>query len=506
MIKELVGFMFLFLCFKSFGQEKSVGKLFAAQFTWEEKSYLFLKEELHDSILSPTLDFAQNEKPEPPAFKNNRADENYDYLKDEENNPYEKGFADGLKYIALSKDKSIYLSIGGQYRPRFENTYNINYTSEDEDYYSQRLSLHTNVVLGKYVRIFGELYHGYTSDQARLLETDDIDFHQAFVDFKIPTRANQSLSFQLGRQELALGSSRLVGNREGPNIRRSFDLGKVVYKRKKVSIMGFYGKEVNPQFEAFDNEFHLFDSEATNPTLWGVGAQFPINNLNSNLELYYMGFNSETASFSDVFGEETRHSLGLRSYGTLGKRFSYNTEIVYQFGDLGGNTISAFNLETDWKFALINTNWRPTIGIKLDWSTGDRETDDGKLNTFNPLFVNPAIYSLAGVNTPANLTSFHPNITIFPFDKFSIFMDYALFYRTSSADGLYTPPRFQIREANEIGENHIGDALGIQINYEFNRNISFDLRATYFIPGKFVEASGASESIFYIAPTLNFRF
>lgn len=446
------------------------------------------------------------EKIEPPALESNRADEDYGYLKNEATNPYKKGCADALKFISLSKDKSTYLSIGGQYRPRMEHTSNIDYTIEDETYYSQRLNLHANINFGKRVRIFGELYHGYISDDEQFPESDVIDLHQAFAEFKIINRQGKNLSFLFGRQELSLGSSRLVGNREGPNIRRSFDLGKVVYKLPKVSFMGFYGKEVNPQFEGFDNEFNLFDNEVNNPTLWGVGAQFPIKRSNSNLELYYIGFNSKIAGFSDILGEEMRHSLGVRSYGTLGKRFSYNTEIVYQFGDLAGNTISALNLETDWKYTLINTNWRPTLGIKLDWSTGDRETDDGKLNTFNPLFVNPALYSLAGVNTPANLTSFHPNLTIFPFDNFSIFMDYALFYRTSGNDGLYTPPRFQIREANGISENHIGDALGVQINYEFNRNISFDLRSTYFIAGKFIEASGASESIFYIAPTLSLRF
>ncbi|MDT0607723.1 alginate export family protein [Croceitalea rosinachiae] len=474
-----------------------------------KQSKLCLKWLIFLNLLSVSL-FAvaqeKTEKQEPPALKTNRAQEDYTYLKDLEKNPYKKGFADDLKYIALNSNRSIYLSIGGQYRPRIEHFTNEDYTSNDETFYSQRLALHTSLNLGEYFRVFGELYHGYTSSGEQFPESDVIDLHQAFIEFQILKGENENSSISFGRQELVLGASRLVGNREGPNMRRSFDLAKVIYGYSQFKVKVFYGKEVSPQFEAFDNEFSLFDKDATNPQLWGFGMQFPVYNLNGDYELYYLGFKSKTAGFSDVFGEEKRHSIGFRSYGAIGKRLSYNTEFIYQFGDLDGSTISAFNLETDWKYKLINMVWKPTLGLKLDWSTGDREIGDGKLNTFNPLFVNPALYSLAGVNTPANLTSFHPSLTVFPFDQFSIFVDYALFYRTQSADGLYTPPRFQNRQANGIEENHIGDALGIQLNYEFNRNISFDLRSTYFIAGKFIKSSGESENTFYIAPTLSFKF
>ncbi|MEO1030929.1 MAG: alginate export family protein [Bacteroidota bacterium] len=449
---------------------------------------------------------SDTEKQDPPDLKSNRADEDYSYLRDPETNPYRAGFADAIKFISLNSKRTAYLSIGGQFRPRYEYTNNVNYSTNSEIYYSQRLNVHTNIVMGKYIRVFGEIFHGYTSDRQRTLETDDIDIHQAFIEFKIQTHKDNSLSFRFGRQELTLGASRLVGNREGPNMRRSFDLGKICYQINQVSLTVFYGKEVDPQFEAFDNAISLFDTDATNPEIWAVGAQFPIKNLNGTNELYYQGFRSKAAGFSDVFGEEIRHSLGVRRFGYLGKRISYNTEIIYQFGDLENNTISALNIETDWKYKLINTKWCPTIGLKFDWSTGDKETGDEKLQTFNPMFVNPAIYSLAAVNTPANLNSFHPNITIFPVKHLSIYMDYAVFYRTTKEDGLYTPPRFQIRTADGISEKHIGDAFGIQVNYQFNRNIAFDLRTSYFIPGKFIEATGDSESIFYIAPTLNFKF
>ncbi|WP_298539194.1 alginate export family protein [uncultured Aquimarina sp.] len=448
----------------------------------------------------------QTEKQDPPTLKIPRAEENYSYLKDSITNPYKKGFLDELKYISFNSKKSIYLTLGGQYRARLESYTNRNYEKGDQTFYSQRLNLNANLNLSKYARVFGELYHGYTSDGEQITESDKLDIHQIFVEVRAISTDNQNLSFRFGRQELSLGSSRLIDSREGPNIRRSFDLAKVKYKINSTSLVVFYGKEVSIGFDAFDNEFNLFNSDATDPEIWGLGTQFPIKSLNGTNQLYYLGFKSKVAGFSDVFGEEKRHSIGLRRFGTIGKRLSYNTEIVYQFGDLDDNTISAFNIETDWNYKLINTKWKPTIGMKLDLSSGDKEAADGKLQSFNPLFVRPSLYSLASLNTPVNLTSFHPSITIYPFNKLSIFIEYALFYRTSENDGLYTPPRFQLRTADGISEKHIGDVVGLQIQYNMNRNITFDLKSNYFIPGDFIKRSGSSETYFYIAPTMSLKF
>ena len=454
------------------------------------------------ALVPKNLNGQEGDKEDVPPINLLRAEESYIFLKDAE---ADQILLQPLKFVPLDKEAKIYLTFGGEYRPRVEHFTNRDYTSFSETYYSQRLSLHTSVSLGPRIRLFGEVYHGLTSGEDRLFEDEAIDLHQGFLELVLSQKSNSSITMRLGRQEIGYGVSRLIGIREGPNMRRSFDLAKLHFKKDKRSINLIYGKELSYGFDAFDNASNIFESDAQNPSLWGVYVQDNVVGRIGNLDFYYFGFNSNRAQFNDVVGEETRHSIGIRSYGQIG-RYSFNTEFIYQFGDIGRSTISAFNLETDWKYQLTEGGWKPKLGIKLDFSSGDRTIGDDKIQTFNPLFVNPALYSLAGVNTPANLSSFHPNFTVYPLSGFSIFIDYALFYRTSSSDGLYTPPRFLLREANGLDEKHIGDVLGLQVQYEINRNISFDLRSSYFIAGKFIKASGDSENTFYIAPTMNFKF
>ncbi len=399
------------------------------------------------------------------------------------------------------------MSFGGQIRPRFEHYSNRLWQGNvDQDFYSQRIALHTDLVLGKYVRVFGELYHGYTSHEKEFAEYDEVGFHQAFIDFKIPLQESSSLVFRLGRQEMAFGAARLVGFREGPNIRRTFDATRATYKVGKTNIQAFYGKEVRPLFEAFDNKFTLFDGDATNPQLWGLYSKFKIKNFTGLNELYYFGFQSDQSRFNDVSGEETRHSIGLRRFGKLGKRWNYNTELIYQFGEIGNSDISAFNIEMDWHYELINTIWRINPGLKLEYTSGDKHLGDGKVNTFNPMFVNPAYYSLAATITPVNMISVHPSVSVQPTEKLNLYAEWGFFWRASKNDGLYSPPRFVARPANGITDKSLGNQLGFKAEYEFNRHLSLELDISYFIAGDFLKESGESENIFHFAPTLSYKF
>lgn len=449
----------------------------------------------------------EEEKKEAPKYSLFRATENYEYLKNEEDNPYEKDAFDPIKFIPLNAKKNVYLSIGGQIRPRLEVFSNRFWEDEeDENFYSQRLALHSNLVFGKHIRVFGEFYHGYTNHDEEFVESDELNVHQGFIEFKFSVLEGDNLSMLFGRQELGFGAGRLVGFREGPNIRRSFDATRFVYTKEKTKLQAFYGKEVRPNFDAFDNDFSLFDSNASNPSLWGLYSQFKIKGLNGLNELYYLGFNSNQATFNDVTGEETRHSLGIRRFGRIGKRWNYNTEVTYQFGDIGNSSISAFNIDTDWHYELINTAWRVNPGLKLEYTSGDRSLADGKINSFNPLFVNPAYYSLAATITPVNVAAIHPSVSMRPSEKLYLYAEWGIFWRASEDDGLYQPPRFINRPANGLSERGLGNQFGFQASYEFNRHLSLDLDISYFVADEFQEASGEAENIFHFAPTLSYKF
>ncbi|MEM6643423.1 MAG: alginate export family protein [Bacteroidota bacterium] len=444
------------------------------------------------------------ERPEPqaPRILTTRAEEDYTSLKDNDSLDF---FLKELKYISLNQNRSAYLTLGGEYRARMDHTRNGNFGTEDETSYLQRMSLHAALNFNDRFRFFTEFYHGYSSQGEVVLQSEDIDLHQVFIDWRFLERENITTSLRFGRQELGFGSSRLVGIRNGPNVRRSFDLAQLWLKLQKTKIDIFYGAEVGASSGAFDNTSTLLDSDNSNPELWGLYINRPLKENLRFMELYYLGFHSDFSAFNDVQGKETRHSFGLRSYGSFG-RFTYNSELIFQAGKVDDSDVFAYNFEADWKYRLSNTGWKPQIGLKLDWSSGDQEAGDNKVGTFNPYFVNPGIYSLASVNTPANMTSLHPSVSILPMEKLYISLEYAFFYRTQTADGFYRPTRILSRPASSSDERYLGETFGLLVNYEINRNLSLDVVTYFFISGAFIEESGESENISFVAPTLSFKF
>jgi hypothetical protein len=444
-------------------------------------------------------DREDSEAAERPPLHLMRAEEDYSYLR--RGSSFAPDAFDALKFIPLAADGGIYLTLGGEFRPRVEFFEHPDWTVDREGFYSQRLSLHASANLGENVRLFGEVYHGLLSrGEPEFAEDDDLDLHQGFIDLRVGTGDSEAVALRLGRQELSYGSARLVGLREGPNIRRSFDAGRVIYSAPSVRLEGFIGTEVRLEPGIFDN------SRNRDMLFWGAFGAFTLPFLTGNNELYYLGFDVEQASFDATTGAETRHTIGLRRSGMLGSSFRYNTEIMYQFGKFAGRNISAFAIETDYHYRLNRVTLRPEPGVKLDYISGDRDPDDGTLNTFNPLFTNPAYFGLLTQITPMNLLDVHPSLGLELAEGIELVLDWDVFWRAALEDGLYSPPRFLAREGDSTQPRFIGHQPGFELVYRVNRHVTWRGEASYFLSGPFIEESGESRNILHLASTMSFKF
>lgn len=433
-----------------------------------------------------------------PQIKSLRAEENYSILL-KNDSLRNASFLIQLKAIPLSKDKSVYISFGGELRPRWEHTDNKNWSTKstaDEDFYSQRIMFHTDLHLGKYVRVFGQLTHGLVSlKEPVYVQSDQLDLHQAFAEFTIPVKKN-TLKLRAGRQELLLGSGRLMAFRDGPNSRRSFDMARIMLDGKGYNSNLFFGREVKVPDGFFDN------NSANAPCTWGMGLTADTKKFLGNTTVYYIGFDAKSVKYNDGINTESRHTIGLRRFGNLGKRFKYNTELNYQFGEFGNKTISAFSIEGDWHYNLINTKFKPDLGIKLDYVSGDKNKGDDKLGTFNPYFNNPAYFGLITQVAAMNLFDIHPSVKLQLTEKLSAIAEGDFYWRAQLNDGLYGGSKSLLRASNNNQSRFIGWQSGLKLDYEINRNIKISNETYYFSAGKFVKETGDSKSTFYNGMTM----
>lgn len=448
-------------------------------------------------ILILVLNFAAKSQELSP-IKALRAEENYGVLLEKDSLRH-ASFRNKLKAIPLNKTKRIYLSLGGEYRPRWEYIDNKNWSAKsaaDENFYSQRMMFHSDLHLGKYIRVFGQLTHGFVSLGVPVyVQSEQLDLHQAFAEFVIPIKSN-TLKLRAGRQELLLGSGRLMAFRDGPNSRRSFDMARLMLDGKGFNSNLFFGREVKVPDGIFDN--NSIDA----PYTWGMGLTADTKKFLGKTTIYYIGFDTKSVKYNDGINPETRHTIGLRRFGNLGERFKYNTELNYQFGEFGNKTISAFSIEGDWHYNLINTKFAPDFGIKLDYVSGDKNQGDDKLGTFNPYFNNPAYFGLITQVAAMNLFDIHPSVKFQFTEKLSATAESDFYWRASINDGLYTGSKALLRVSNNNKSGFIGYQSGLKLDFEINRNLKLSSEIYLFVAGDFVKETGESNNTFYNAFTM----
>ncbi len=434
-------------------------------------------------------------------FKPMRYDEDYAALKkDSSNNWYNK-----TKYHPFCKNGDTYLSIGGEVRYQYFNFKNEDWGESPEDkegYILTRYLAHADLHLGKYLRSFVQLQSSFANGKLTTpspVEENQLDMHQAFIDITLPVSRQQKLMMRLGRQELSYGSQRLVAVRDGPNNRQSFDAVKLMYIKNNFKADAFFSHYVSSKRNIFDDGF--------NKNTKFLGAYVVVNKIPvlQNIDIYYLGLSKATATFDDGIGKELRHSIGSRIWKQSGN-WQYDFEGLYQWGKFAAKDISAWTISSNTLYSFSLLKGSPQLGLKTELISGDKNYDDGKLNSFNPLFPRGAYFGLAALIGPSNLTDIHPSVAFELSKKIDLSIDYDAFWRYSSNDGIYAPNASLIYSGRNISHTFIGQQYSTELAYTPNSFLYFRVEFTWFKSEAYLKAAGAGKDILFTGITTQLKF
>lgn len=414
----------------------------------------------------------------PLPFEQHRYDEDYAYL----SNPARRTEAlDALKHITLGSDPETYLTLGGELRARYEVIgnpgFNFDRSTPRNDYLLGRLLVLADLHLGPNFRIFGQLGSYRVGGEKSLLgstQDNPLEAQQIFAEVTILSDSGAAkIGLRVGRQEMSFGSSRLIGFREGPNVRRSFDGGRVLWRagdgEEAATIDAFIVTPVSNRKGAFD------DRSQPGRAFWAVYGTKPANGARPGLDIYYLGFRNRDAIFSQGSASELRHTLGTRLYGK-GGGFDYDVEAAFQFGRFGTAPIRAWAATVNFGDTWARLPWSPRFGLEATITSGDAESGDSRLGTFNSLFPRLPYFSEAALVTPSNIVGVEPGITIKPFKKLELSIGYDLFWRQRSTDGFYTTPLAPI-VGDPKSRRKIGSQVEVLAEWQVTRHV--DVRAAY---------------------------
>lgn len=434
-------------------------------------------------------------------YRPNPADEDWTFLKTAPNTD----LWDPIKYVPLGPEDWS-LTMSGEARFRAEG-FRIRETpgrpSATDSYLLQRYLFGTEVRLGTRARLFGELQSGLINGRLRSPRPTDrnsLDIHQAFFEWRQPFRQADRFLITVGRQEIEIGSSRLISASPGLNVKRSFD-GVVLSYRAPTWTVGAVGaKLVALEGGVFD------DSPDWGQAFWGVaaGRRGPMLE-RSELGVYYLGIENDRSTYVQGIGSETRHTIGVK-WNAADARLDLNYDAVFQWGRFAGAPVRAWAFATETGYRFPSAPWRPRVSIRSDIASGDDDADAPALHSFNPLFPGNSYSGAVGLFGPTNLTDLTPAVAFVPHGAFRLSVEAPIYWRTSTADGVYSTD-LRVLLPPSVGEGHyVGTNPGVVVVWQLTRHLQMQGAITRFIPGQFLQGTFVSNGFGFYSVTSRYRF
>lgn len=449
----------------------------------------------------------ENSKDAAPPYKLLRYEEDYSYLRD----PRRRSDCwDPIKYIPLCGREDWYLSIGGEVRERYEIYHNLNAGAAPANAQGnnsdmlQRYYLHADLHVGPYIRFFGQvvtgLEYGRIGGPRPDIDQDVFGVHQAFADFILPVADEDgTLTARIGRQEFEYGSGRLIDVRDGPNLRLSFDAARLLLHMGDWQVDSWWGRPVLNRPEVFD------DIPDPARSFWGVYAVHPLPLLpNSNIDLYYLGFENKDAVYVQGVGYELRNTVGTRLWGKP-LPWEYNVEYDWQFGTFGKGAIEAWSAAHAIRYNFSELPLKPRLGLRFDATSGDNSAGSPNLQTFNPLFPSGIYFNLLNPVGPLNMIDLHPTLDLYVGKKVTVSFDWDFYWRESLGDGVYAISGAPLRKGVD-GSRFVGNSPAVTVVWNPTRHVSLLASYVHFFPGPFFRDNPPDKNTDYFTVWLDYKF
>jgi alginate export protein len=433
------------------------------------------------------------------VYRPNTADEDWTFLK---NSP-KTDFWDPVKYIPLGEDRSLTLSGEFRFRPEgFRIRETATRPSTVDNYGLQRYLFGADLRLGQRFRVFGELQSGIINGSLRSprpTDKDSFDLHQMFFELRLPVRQRNRFGVIVGRQEIEIGSTRLISASPGLNVKRSFDGLAVAYRTPSWSFVGVGAQLVSLNAGVFD------DRPDHEQRFWGGAASRSGKTLQRELGVYYLGIDREHSLYAQALGPEVRHTVGGKWSGA-GPRLDLNYDVVYQWGRFTDAPIRAWAFATETGYRFPSTPWRPRVSVRTDMASGDKNRTDPELQSFNPLFPGNSYSGAVGLFGPTNLIDFNAAVTIFPRRDLTVGVEAPSYWRTSTGDGIYSTD-LRLLIPPDVGTGtYVGTNPGVTAVWQVTRHLQLQGAITRFLSGPFLESTFVNNGFGFYSFTMRYRF
>lgn len=411
---------------------------------------------------------------------------------------------DPIKYIPLSDDGAVWLSLGGEARYRLESWDNWRLRPVNDDVFSHfRLRLHADLHIGDNVRFFVEGKSAHATERdlptgQRTVDVDVMDLQQAFGEVIFQLSSDATFTFRAGRQEYLFGRQRLVSPHDLTNTKRSWDGFTGILDIRGWRVTGFWSQFV-PVAK------YQFNESSSATEFYGIYAAGSAPLIDADLDLYWLVLDTAGAAFNGTAGKHDRHTVGGRlSMLLTGTPLDIEVEGAYQFGEVGAGDIDAFFVTGDIGYTIDELLGGSRVFIGAGYASGD-DNPGGDVQTFHPLFTpGYAFLGFAAEFGRLNNIDIHTGITTHPIEKMTFDAHLHFFWLADEDDAFYHAGNGPAVAAPTA--RYIGAEIDLLLQYQFNSHLTGFLGYTHIFAGDVIDESGPSDDADFVYMWLSFAF
>ncbi|MEO1035962.1 MAG: alginate export family protein [Pseudomonadota bacterium] len=324
------------------------------------------------------------------------------------------------------------------------------------------------------------------------IERNVLDAQEAWLQF-----GSERASARFGRQEFRPGAQRLIGWRDGTNVRRVWDGLRTNLAGDRWSVDVFalqlVDVEVNGAFnDSSDEDRRLAGVYST--TQWAL----------TDIDLYVLYTRFDDRATAEGLANQERYTVGTRVFGDY-QRWFWDWEALLQFGRHGEADIETWSLATNTGYRF-DAPWQPEVMVSINVASGDSDPGDGKLETFDALFPRGNYFSELAQLGPSNFYNFNPYLRFSPHEDVAVSMDLDLYWRLETADGVYGPPGNLLRAPEGSTERFVNSALSASLEWTPSERRLFGITLTHSRPEAFLDETGPADDTNFVEFTFEMRF
>ena len=398
-----------------------------------------------------------------------------------------------------------WLRFSGEYRARAEGFTGGGFKANTDDaYLLSRARINMFLLPTSWLKFGfqGQDAHVFGKNQKPAVPPyqDSIDLRQAYIEFGDTEK--KAVGIRAGRQELAFGDERLIGNTNWLNTARSFDGVHGTFRHGKFRADLFAAQVVKLRDGDFD-----WNSPGNN--LYGIYGGWEKVIPGATVEPYFLwrrqsGLKSELG----IPGISNFGTVGVRWVGKLPVNFDYGTEMDKQAGSLGADTISAWAGHWVLGKTLITTRFKPRFSVEYNYASGDRNAKDGTRGTFDQLYPTAHDkYGLADQVGWKNIRNARAGVDLKLAKKWGLAGRYDAWWLADPHDALYSAASAVVaHNSSGTAGRFVGQELDSVVGYTFSKFLQVGGGFGHIFPGTFLNKTtpGESYNFPYASTTLVF--